>query len=331
MEPENTREAPAVASAMPAYRWRPRRDVPLFLRATATNQIARLAPGFYTRLTGETGRGQGEETAESVAEYFLECMADYRQTLARVVPDDDATIRDATIVEYGPGDVPGVALAFTAAGARRVICVDRFALIRPSGFNQTVLDRLGEQVGDEEARARYERARQNLRTLGAGQQAERDADVAYRVDRNGYSGLDAEADLIISRAVLEHVNDLEGTFRDMHRALRPGGIAMHKVDLRSHGLHRETPLDFLTWPRWAWWCMHSNKGTPNRWRLDRYRDLADAYGFELLLLEPVESFSPADVEAVRHALADVASAASGEDLTVATFWLVVRKPSSDQQ
>lgn len=327
MEPERERNGEAVTESMPTpYKWRLARDLPLFLRATATNQLARVAPALYTRLTGETGRGHGEESPESVAAYFRDCLDDYRLMLGRIVEDADSCLGDATIVEYGPGDVPGVALGFIGAGAKRVLCVDRFPLMRPSAFNQTVLDRLAEGFDQPASRHRFNAARQQMQSVSSARGADPAVPVSYLVDANGYSRLNGEADLVISRAVLEHVNDLQGTFRDMYTALRPGGIALHKVDLRSHGLHRESPLDFLTWPRWAWWLMHSSKGTPNRWRLDRYRTLAREVGFQVLLLESVETYEPADIIAVKHALAGVARSASDEELRVATFWLAARKP-----
>ena len=66
-------------------------------------------------------------------------------------------------------------------------------------------------------------------------------------------------DVIISRAVLEHVFDLDTAFGAMHRLLKPGGRMAHKVDLRDHGLFTDggqNALEFLTvsdrlTPGWA--------------------------------------------------------------------------------
>jgi SAM-dependent methyltransferase len=43
------------------------------------------------------------------------------------------------------------------------------------------------------------------------------------------------ADMIYSQAVLEHVNDLEHTYRMLYRWLKPGGFMSHQIDFKSHG------------------------------------------------------------------------------------------------
>jgi len=41
-------------------------------------------------------------------------------------------------------------------------------------------------------------------------------------------------DMIYSQAVLEHVNDLEHTYRMLSRWLKPGGFMSHQIDFKSH-------------------------------------------------------------------------------------------------
>jgi hypothetical protein len=41
--------------------------------------------------------------------------------------------------------------------------------------------------------------------------------------------------MIISQAVLQHVNDLEGTYKAMHKWLKKDGLMSHSIDLKSMG------------------------------------------------------------------------------------------------
>jgi SAM-dependent methyltransferase len=45
-------------------------------------------------------------------------------------------------------------------------------------------------------------------------------------------------DMVFSQAVLEHVDDLESTYRAMYRWLRQGGVLSHTIDFRSHATAR---------------------------------------------------------------------------------------------
>jgi SAM-dependent methyltransferase len=50
--------------------------------------------------------------------------------------------------------------------------------------------------------------------------------------------LDAPADLVLSQAVMEHVDDLSSAYAQMFRALRPGGLSSHQIDFKSHHFAR---------------------------------------------------------------------------------------------
>jgi SAM-dependent methyltransferase len=292
-------------------------------RAIATNQVARFMPGAYVRLTGQTGRGDSsQETAQDIAAYFLRCVEDYLD-FGRVPPDQRGSFFSGLcIVEYGPGDFPGVAIVMLARGARRVWCVDRFPMVRLSPKNLAVLQALLSLLEAPE-RARVETS---LRDPARPEEGFRPEVLGYEVRPHGFSGLHETADLTLSRAVLEHVDDLPGTFADMLQALRPGGIAWHLVDLKSHGLHRRNPLDFLCWSPGLWSAMYSHKGVPNRWRIDRYRTILEALNLQSLRLEPTLRATPEQVADVRSALAEPFRGLSDADLACLGCWIGFRKP-----
>ncbi|PKO73633.1 MAG: hypothetical protein CVU23_01685 [Betaproteobacteria bacterium HGW-Betaproteobacteria-17] len=72
--------------------------------------------------------------------------------------------------------------------------------------------------------------------------------------------------------------------------------------------------------------MYSEKGVPNRLRVNAYRDAVAQSGLEILTLKPTLLASPDDVCAVRPELATPFKDLSEEDLSWLGFWLVCRKP-----
>lgn len=298
------------------------RDAVTVARAIGTNLLARFAPSTYLRVTGQTGRGDGAaESAADIAAYFVSCFDDYRQRLGVQPGGMTARLAGKTIVEYGPGDFPGVALLCVAHGAARVYCVDRFAMVKFSPKNLAVLAQLRAGL-DAQAGARLDRAFVDP----ANPQRGFDRKVIdYVVTAHGFSDLDAQADLVISRAVLEHVDNVDGTFIDMKRAMKPGAVALHQVDLRSHGLHRANPLDFLEWSPTVWSLMFSHKGVPNRWRLDHYRSIVAALGVQGVDIEVTARANAADVAAVQPRLAEPFRQVPADDLACLGFWLRFQK------
>lgn len=298
------------------------KDLLRFSKATLTNQIARYAPNLYVNLTKETGRGLGDESVSDIADYFRRCFDDYRQHFADQDLDLIAHIRDRQLLEYGPGDIPAVALLMYAHGAAGVTCLDRFRLLKLTEKNQQVLAQLLASLPAEQA----ERAASAFQRHGDPASGFRKEAIRYEVATNGCIDTGETYALIYSRAVLEHVNDLDRTFEHMGKSLAGDGLGMHKVDLRSHGMHRNNPLDFLCWPSWAWSLMTSAKGAPNRWRINRYRELLQKHQLPIILLEQDEQAEKADIDNIRPSLARAFRHLPDEDLGCMTFWLIHGQP-----
>jgi SAM-dependent methyltransferase len=293
------------------------------VQATLTNQIARYAPALYVQLTGQTGRGAEEVHLDRVGDYFQKCFDEYFEQLGVAESGRDDFLRGKRVLEYGPGDMPGVAILMVAHEASQVVCVDRFPMVRMSPKNIQILKIMLERL----PQPRRDRAGACFRQTDHPESGFAPQFIDYLVQPSGLSGLANEIDLVISRAVLEHVNDLPATFRDTYTALKPGGIAVHLVDLKSHGLHRDNPLDFLCWPTWLWSLMYSAKGVPNRLRANAYRDAVAQCGFKVIVMKPTLLAAPDDVLAIRPDLAAPFKTLSEEDLSWLGFWLVCQKPA----
>lgn len=301
-------------------------DVIRLVKAYLTNILASVAPRFYVRLTGQTGRGGEEESPSDVADYFRQCFDDYFDKLGVPSAGVETFLAGKSILEYGPGDIPGVAFLMYAYGASHIICVDRFPLVAWSEKNLAVIEDLLNNLPE----LRRQRLGECFNVPGRAESGLKSGTVDYRITDSGLSNAVAEVDLVLSRAVLEHVNDLPATFTDMYQALRPGGIAVHQVDLKSHGLHRRNELDFLTWPVQLWDIMYSHKGVQNRWRIDKYREIIADTQFEIRLLVPTARAENTTIDEVRPYLAAPFKRLSDEDLAWLGFWLVLQKPCEQQ-
>jgi SAM-dependent methyltransferase len=175
-----------------------------------------------------------------------------------------------TLAELGPGDSLGIGLAAILSGVDVYLALDTMPHAAPRS-NLAVLEGLIELFlqraavpGEEELPevqpklASYRFPHEVLteerlsRALAAPRlNAIREAlggsvrpDGAIRVDyvapwSASGSVAPESVDMVISQAVMEHVEDLSGTYRAAFRVLKPGGFMSHNIDFRCHNLTRD--------------------------------------------------------------------------------------------
>lgn len=295
-----------------------RRDMLLFVRASITNLLA-VFP-FYVRLGNRSGRGVVNERPEDAAGYFRRCIDDYCAELGV----DRSYFRGKRVLEYGPGDRLGVALYLYAYGAESVHCVDQFPIYRATpavaATYRAILDSLDGEARDRAARA--------FVVPGDPASGLDPAAIEHRVTPHGLAGRSGAYDLVLSRSVLALVDRLDDTIADVAAALRPGGVSIHKVDLSSHGLDRDRPLDFLTWPSPLYRLMYSRKGRPNRLRADRYQHLAQRCGLRIRKLSPTGRISDADAAFIRPHVAAPFRDIPADLLSWLGFWIILERGSA---
>lgn len=195
--------------------------------------------------------------------------------------------RGSRILEVGPGDNFGVALKFlAAAGADKVVCLDKFYSERNVEQQTRIYQELRKQLGADEARVFDECINLNN---GIDLNPER---LQY-IYGHGIEEADqilepGSFNFILSRAVIHNVYDIERGFEAMDRLLAPGGYMLHKIDLSdenmfsSRGMH---PLTFLTIPERIYYLMASDSGKPNRKLIGDYREqvVNRGYGTKILI------------------------------------------------
>lgn len=296
-----------------------KKDICILIKAFFSNQLAKYAPSVYVRLVRDTGRGNIKENSCDIADYFLGCFNEYFYHLGLKNEESKKFLLGKKVLEYGPGDVLGVALLMYAYGANKVDCIDRFPLRKISEKNlqvyKAIIDRL-----DNKERKRAQEAFLEIGKLESGFKPEA---INYFVMENGLCGKKNEYDLIISRSVLEHVNDLEKTLYDISHALKEDGVSIHKVDLKSHELDRYQVFDFLTWPESIYHLLYSHKGFPNRWRIDKYRKLFGEFGLHTRALIPTGKLDSEKLEIIKPKLAKPFRQILMEDLSWLGFWVIL--------
>jgi SAM-dependent methyltransferase len=185
------------------------------------------------------------------------------------------------VLELGPGEELSLALRFLAAGAAGVSCIDRFRFDVDPVWEGEVYRLLLEDL-DAEGRARLAGV---LTPDGLLDESNDRLDVVRGVGIEGGAQRPRSPrfDLIVSLAVLEHVYDLAQALRMMDALLAPGGVMLHQVDLRDHGMFSgggRHPLEFLTVRDPLYRLMTSHTGAPNRERIGTYRELLRGLGHE---------------------------------------------------
>jgi SAM-dependent methyltransferase len=194
-------------------------------------------------------------------------------------------LRGKRILEVGPGDNFGVALKFLAAGAAKVVCLDKFYSERNVDQQTRIYKELRNRLSAEEARV----FDQSIKLDG---EIELNPERLQYIYGHGVEEADqilapASFDFIVSRAVIHNVYDIERGFEAMDQVLAPGGYTLHKIDLSdenmfsSRGMH---PLTFLTIPEPIYYLMASDSGKPNRKLIGDYRQQMLKRGYETKIL-----------------------------------------------
>lgn len=190
-------------------------------------------------------------------------------------------LADKRILEVGPGDNLGVALRFVATGAKQVVCVDKFLPASDQVQHCEIYRALRDTF------TIYEQAAfDSVVNLEGGVHTDQQRLlhlVGVPIEQAAERFEPASFDLIVSRAVLEHVYDLDAAFAAMDCLLAPGGYMVHKVDFRDHGLFSSSgqhPLTFFTIPDQLYKLMAYDSGKPNRRLIDYYRRKLAELGYE---------------------------------------------------
>lgn len=136
--------------------------------------------------------------------------------------------------------------------------------------------------------------------------------------------VDDKVDLILSQAVLEHVDNLDGVYRAMGEWLAPGGYLSHQIDFRSHGTHRAWN-GHLSYSDSAWRVIRGNRPfLLNRRTYSEHLALLNKYGFAVRSAQLVRDRTGLSREKLAPRFASVPD---GDLVTSGAFLLCVKAPT----
>jgi len=300
----------------------------------------RLKKGDSKALFGSTHDGMN--LTESV-EYIDRVFNEYLQMASLSVE----SLEGKRILEVGPGDNLGVALRFLSAGAAEVVCADKFYSHRDEAQQRSIYQALRERLSRTE-RPRFDAA--ISLSDGIDLNAKRlkylygvPVEEIYKWFPRGHF------DLIVSRAVIQYVYEIDTAFQAMDAVLKPGGLMVHKLDLSDHRMFSSrgmNPLTFLTIRDSLYRLMARYSCKPNRRLTNYYREKMielnyDARVFATAVLGQPEFSGPTEhvdlraepvrpaldfIKEIRPKLAKQYRDLPDEDLAISAVFLVAKKP-----
>jgi SAM-dependent methyltransferase len=260
-------------------------------------------------------------------------------------------ISNACVGELGPGDSIGIGLAALLSGAAQYVGLD----IVPFSANanlQALFDKLVHLYWDQESipnndefprlrpeldsytfpshlidvsqySVRAEKLRGALRGVLGNDSNTANQMIMYKAPWASPEDITpASLDLIFSQAVLEHVDDLDGTYEAMFAWLKPGGYASHVIDFSAHQL---SPFWNGHWAYsdWQWRLTRGRREfLLNREPLSRHLSCAQRVGLEIVAAESVLVDDNLDQKYLSKRFQKLGS----EDAHTCGVWLVLMKP-----
>jgi SAM-dependent methyltransferase len=232
-------------------------------------------------LATDSGTTHRELSVEESLDYIENVFADYQRI-------SNISQFTGKVAELGPGDSAGIGLMFLAHGAAQVDLADRFYSRRSHEANEKVYRSLA---------AKHPVLDKMLSTVKFNQfESLPNLKRHYGAKASGEAFFDENRDynVIISRSVLEHVDQPQIVLRKMYNALKVGGVLIHKVDLRDHNMYPYSEsVKFLELPQWLYCMMTYGSGYPNRFLFHEYKKA-------LLALDPQSEFYIAGLHGVEE-------------------------------
>ncbi|HJZ96993.1 MAG TPA: methyltransferase domain-containing protein [Candidatus Solibacter sp.] len=248
-----------------------------YLIATNVGHDSLRRWGFNSRQIGQHETLAWPES--DIPAHLTKTAAIYQQYLHYAVWTPEM-VRGKRVIELGPGYTIAVPLLFAADGADYVVGIDKFVPLQDGREFAVLYQRMRDRL-NERQKADFDRAIQLDPKLALKKEHAEYVDHKELSELVGQLG-PGTYDMIVSNAVIEEIYDPMPIFKAQDALLRPGGVFVHRIDLRDYGMfskHGFHPLEFLTVPDWIYQRMVEGSGQPDRRMADYYRELGKKMGY----------------------------------------------------
>ncbi len=258
-------------------------------------RILAIALDVVLRLTRKVNRQAATSLAAESSRY---CYSVWLRHLSLV----DEVPRD--VLELGPGASVGVGYAALLSGAQTYLALDEVAHVgHPSDPDLlAAIAALLETRAPIPGPSEFPQVRPTLPNYAFPRHILTDEKLASSLDINRRTAIDGaityrapwaatataprSIDMIISQAVMEHVDDPESAYRTMAGWLRPGGIGSHQIDFHSHGVSRVWNGHWR-YPPGLWHRLRGKADPINRWPLSAHLRAIERAGLKVRLVERI--------------------------------------------
>ncbi len=222
------------------------------------------------------------------------------------------------ILEIGPGPDLLLGLLALESGARSYSAIDYFPVLSaPLSFYEN----LKKDLKAPQALKAVDHVRSSLsenKPIGS-------PEIKYRIlGIERLEGTKDKYDLIFSKDVLEHVDDLNSAFRAMRSALALGGRMIHKIDFQTHTsfIQDKDRLNFLRYSNYIYNNFVKFKGGPNRLRLPEVISLAKNNGFEIETIRIDKQMGADELKKSKRFLSEYYNNLADDDLLPLSAWII---------
>jgi len=209
------------------------------------------------------------------------------------------------VAELGPGDSLGIGICSLYTGAKKYYAFDviKHSNIKHNKYINEEVGKLFEQKTDIPSGsisknvkpvisnykfpssllpfdAGYYNERRGYIDKALDNQTDSPVHISYVVPWMKSNNLDVpQIDLVFSQAVMEHVIDIDFTYKQMYDWLKPGGIISHQIDFKAHEISKKWNEHwFISESLWKV-LMHGRKYAINRLPLSAHIKAIEKAGF----------------------------------------------------